>query len=139
MTGAIAERKKEEVSNPDRGEHVRDRRVFVPQSDIYETKDKIVVLADMPGVDQQSIEITLEKNTLSIQGFTFSQAIEGLKLVYSECPEGNYRRVFSLSEEVDRDAIEATIKNGVLKLVLPNVRNNVIRPAVNNEIQPEKR
>jgi len=91
----------------------------VPHSDIYETKDRIFVLADMPGVDQQSIDITLEKNVLTIQGFTSPQAPEGLKLVYSECPEGNYRRVFLLSEEVDRDGIEATVKNGVLKLVLP--------------------
>jgi HSP20 family protein len=119
MTGAIAERKKEEVGTPQRGEHVRNRRVFVPHSDIYETKDRIFVLADMPGVDQQSIDITLEKNVLTIQGFTSSQGAEGLKLVYSEYPEGNYRRVFLLSEEVDREAIEATVKNGVLKLVLP--------------------
>jgi len=119
MTGAIVERKKEEVSSPQHGEHVRNKRVFVPHSDIYETKDSIFVLADMPGVNEQSIDITLEKNVLTIQGFTTPQEVEGLKMVYCECPAGNYRRVFLLSEEVDRDSIEGTVKNGVLKLVLP--------------------
>lgn len=119
MNGAIAERKKEEVSTPQTGEHVRNRRVFVPLADVYESKDAIFVSADMPGVNEESIDITLEKDILTIQGFTTPQASEGLKLIYSESPEGNYRRVFMLSEEVDRDGIEATIKNGVLKIVLP--------------------
>ena len=73
----------------------------------------------MPGVDERSIDITLEKNVLTIHGFTSPQAVEGLKLVYCECPEGDYRRVFLLSDEVDREGIEATIKKGALKLVLP--------------------
>jgi HSP20 family protein len=119
MTGAIAERKKEEVASPHTGEHIRNRPVFVPRADIYENNDKIFVLADMPGVDEHSIEITLEKNVLTLQGFTSPQAEKGLKLVHCESPEGNYRRVFLLSEEVDRDGIEATVKHGVLKLVLP--------------------
>jgi HSP20 family protein len=119
MTGAIAERRKEEISAPESGEHVRNRRVFAPHSDIYETKDCIFVLADMPGVDEQSVDITLEKNVLTIQGFTGLQAEDGMNLIYCECPEGNYRRVFLLSEEVDREGIQATVKNGVLKLVLP--------------------
>jgi HSP20 family protein len=119
MTSSITDRRKEEVVTPSRGEHLRNRRVFMPHSDVYETKDGLVVLADMPGVDQGAIDITLEKNVLTIQGFTTPEAPEGLKLVYSECPEGNYRRVFMLSEEVDREGIEASVKNGVLKLVLP--------------------
>ena len=119
MTGSIAERKKEEVNTPQTGEHIRNRQVFVPQADIYENNHNIFVLADMPGVDENSIEITLEKNVLTLQGFTSPQAEKGLKLVHCECPEGNYRRVFLLSEEDDRDRIEATVKNGVLKLVLP--------------------
>lgn len=118
MTGAIAERK-EEVATPQSGEPVRNRRVFAPLADIYETNERIVVLADMPGVDEQTIDITLEKNVLTIEGYTSSQTEAGLRLVHCESPEGNYRRVFFLSEEVDRDGIEATVKDGVLKLVLP--------------------
>jgi len=118
MTGAIAERK-EEVATPQSGEPVRNRRVFAPLADIYETNERIFVLADMPGVDEQTIDITLEKNVLTIEGYTSSQTEAGLRLVHCESPEGNYQRVFFLSEEVDRDGIEATVKDGVLKLVLP--------------------
>lgn len=118
MTGAIAERK-EEVATPQSGEPVRNRRVFAPLADIYETNERIFVLADMPGVDEQTIDITLEKSVLTIEGYTSSQTEAGLRLVHCESPEGNYRRVFLLSEEVDRDGIEATVKDGVLKLVLP--------------------
>lgn len=127
MSGAIAERKKEEISSPQTGEPVRNRRVFAPLADIYETKERIFVLADMPGVDDQSIDITLEKNVLTLQGFTTPHAEEGLRLVHCECPEGNYRRVFLLSEEIDRDGIEATVKNGVLKLVLPKSQKSMAR------------
>lgn len=119
MTSSIAERKKNEIESPQNGEQTRNKRVFVPRADVYETQDTIFVVADMPGVNENSIDITLEKNLLTIHGFTQPQTREGLKLVYSECPEGDYRRVFLLSEEVDRDGIQATVKNGVLKLVLP--------------------
>ena len=119
MTSSIAERKKEELNSTQVGEHTRNKRVFVPLADVYETQDTIFVVADMPGVNESSIDITLEKNVLTIHGFTQSQAQEGLRLVYCESPEGDYRRVFLLSEEVDRDGIQATVKNGVLKLVLP--------------------
>ncbi|MBS1955255.1 MAG: Hsp20/alpha crystallin family protein [Cyanobacteria bacterium SZAS-4] len=119
MTNSVAERRREEVVAAGGGEHVRHRRVFSPLSDIYESKDKLIVLADIPGVDESSIDITLEKNILTIQAFTIPQERAGLRLVYSECPEGNYRRVFMLSEEVEREGIEATVKNGVIKLILP--------------------
>lgn len=119
MTSAIAERKNEELSNPQSGEPTRNRRVFTPRADVFEAQDNIVVLADMPGVNENTVDITLEKNVLTINGFTSTQAEEGLRLIHCECPEGNYRRVFVLSEEVDRDGIQATVKNGVLKLILP--------------------
>ncbi len=127
MSSAIAERKKEEISTNQIGEPVRNRRVFTPLADIYETKEHILILADMPGVDEQSIDITLEKNVLTIQGFTPSEMEAGLRLVHSECPEGNYRRIFALTEEIDRDGIEATVKNGVLKLVLPKSPKSMAR------------
>ncbi len=113
MTSAIAERKQDEIKTQ------KSERVFVPQADVYEFEDKIVVKADMPGVDENSIDITLEKNVLTIQGFVSPQETSEFRLLHCEIPQGNYRRVFLLSEEVDREAIEATVKNGVLKLILP--------------------
>lgn len=118
MSNVIAERRNEEVLGSQNGQHTRNRRVFIPRADVYETSETIVVLTDMPGVNDKSIDITLEKNVLTLQGFTHQQ-VENLPLIYCESPEGNYRRVFTLSEEIERDGIQATIKNGVLKIVLP--------------------
>lgn len=119
MSNVIAERRNEEVLSSQNGQHTRSRQVFIPRADVYETRDTIVVLTDMPGVNNDSIDITLEKNVLTIQGFTSPQVEGALPFVYCESPEGNYRRVFTLSEEIERDAIQATVKNGVLKLILP--------------------
>ncbi len=116
MNNAVLERKNDELKTC---EPQLNARVFVPQADVYESGDKIFVVADMPGVSEESLDIVLEKNVLTIEGKTLTPEIEEMKLVHCEIPPGNYRRVFMLSEEADQDAIEATIKNGVLKLVLP--------------------
>lgn len=116
MNTAILERKKDELKTC---EPQVNARTFVPQADVYESQDKIFVIADMPGVSEDTIDIVLEKNVLTIEGKVSIPEIEGMKLVHCEVPPGNYRRVFMLSEEVDQEAIEATMKNGVLKLVLP--------------------
>ena len=95
------------------------RRVFMPRADIYETKDSIVVTADMPGVDDKNVDITLEKNILTISGKVESFAPEGYEAAYREYEEGDFERQFTLTDEIDREGIQASMKNGVLKLTLP--------------------
>ena len=110
---------KKEMTSMDEKERTRDRRVFVPHTDIYETDNEIVVVADVPGCDDKSIDITLEKNILRIDGYVDFKAPEGYALYYSEYGIGDYQRTFSLSDEIDREHIEARVKDGVLMLVLP--------------------
>lgn len=100
-------------------ERTRDRRVFVPRVDIYETGDELVLLADMPGVDENSVDVTLEKNVLTITGNLEPAQPENYSLTYAEYVEGDYQRSFTLSDEIDREKIEATVSNGVLSLRLP--------------------
>ena len=95
------------------------RQVYVPPSDIYETKDSIVVLAEMPGVAPDGVDITLERRVLTIRGRSAANEHGGYQRVYNEYADGDYERVFTLSENIDRDRIEATLKDGVLHLVLP--------------------
>jgi HSP20 family molecular chaperone IbpA len=95
------------------------RPVFVSPSDIYETRDNIVVLAEMPGVAPDGVDITLERRVLTIRGRGAGNDPAGYRRVYSEYADGDYERVFTLSENIDRDRIEATLKDGVLHLVLP--------------------
>jgi HSP20 family protein len=103
----------------ERVERTRARRVFSPQVDIVERKGDILVTADMPGVDETSVDINLEKNVLTIYGAVEDENLAGREPFYSEYGLGDYERVFTLSDEIDRDRIRATVKNGVLKLVLP--------------------
>ena len=99
-------------------ERTRDRPAFVPRADIYETQEAIVVVADMPGVDERSLDITLEKGVLTLNGTVEPKAHEGYSPAYAEYRVGDYTRSFSLSKEIDQDAIEATLKAGVLRLTL---------------------
>ena len=95
------------------------RPVFLPPADIYETRDNIVVLAEMPGVAADGVDITLERRVLTIRGRSAANQHTGYQRVYNEYADGDYERVFTLSENIDRDRIEATLKDGVLHLVLP--------------------
>jgi HSP20 family molecular chaperone IbpA len=100
-------------------DRIPSRPVFVPPSDIYETKDSIVVLAEMPGVAPDGVDLTLERRVLTIRGRSAASEHTGYQRVYNEFANGDYERVFTLSENIDRDRIEATLKDGVLHLVLP--------------------
>lgn len=103
-------------------ERTRDRVAFVPRADIYEDGDAITVLADMPGVDESSLDITLEKGVLTIQGYVEPEVPEGKGLAFQEYRVGDYERAFTLSDRIDQDGIEAVVKDGVLKLHLPKVK-----------------
>ncbi|HZD54426.1 MAG TPA: Hsp20/alpha crystallin family protein [Woeseiaceae bacterium] len=73
----------------------------------------------MPGVAPDHVDITLERGVLTIRGHTPEVSHEGYQQLYAEYSEGDYERVFTLSEEIDRESIKAEHKNGVLKLELP--------------------
>lgn len=109
---------KQEVQHPVETERTRIRKVYAPRVDIYETKDTIVLIADMPGVDEKSVDITLEKNVLTIDGEVEQDSYKGYTMSYAEYEMGDYQRAFTISDEVDRDKIDATVKNGVLKVTL---------------------
>jgi HSP20 family protein len=100
-------------------EQIRDRQVYMPRTDIYETSDELVLEMDVPGADDQSVQVTLEKNVLTINAYPVYAAFEGHTLAYAEYGEGDYQRSFALSDEIDRGRIEAKVKNGVLYLHLP--------------------
>ncbi len=102
-----------------RNEQTRDLPVLSPATDIHETEKEIVVVADLPGVRQEHVEVTLENRVLTIGARSTVEEPAGKELVYREFGPAEYRRSFTLTEEVDRNAISARIKNGVLRLTLP--------------------
>ncbi len=116
---ALQEVKKKEVEVVEGAERSRSVKAYVPRVDIYETDDAVHVIADMPGVDEKSVDVTLEKNVLSIYGEVNLGKPDNYSLAYAEYEMGDYERKFTLSDEIDRDKIEASVKDGVLRLVLP--------------------
>ncbi len=102
-------------------------RYFRPYTDIHESTDSITVTMDMPGVDKKDVDVKLEKDVLTITGHVDLTGYEGLEPVYTEYNVGNYVRSFTISNEVDRDAISAKIDNGVLTVSLPKVKEAAAR------------
>jgi HSP20 family molecular chaperone IbpA len=102
-------------------ERTRDQPAFVPRVDIYETDAAITVVADMPGVSEESVDIVLEKGVLTINGYVDPEVPEGFSLAHAEYQVGDFVRSFSLSNEINQDAIEATLKEGVLRVTMNKV------------------
>jgi HSP20 family molecular chaperone IbpA len=115
----MLEPQKDEATKLEATERTRDRQVYIPRADIYETDDAMIVLADVPGVDEKSVDITIDKNVLTINAFVEEEQPENYRCTYAEYGVGDYERRFILSNQVDRDGIEASVKDGVLRLRLP--------------------
>jgi len=118
-TDQAMELQKQEEAPAEEMERTRSRRSFVPRADIYETETDIIVLTDIPGANENTVDITLEKNVLSITAYVEPSIPSGFDIAYAEYEEGDYQRSFRISDEVDRDKIEAVVRDGVLRLQLP--------------------
>jgi HSP20 family molecular chaperone IbpA len=104
-------------------EGTRTNPVFSPPTDIYETKDALCLILEMPGVEPEGIDVTIDKRVLTIKGRSgASMAHEGYSLTHAEYRDGDYERSFTLSENIDGERIEASVKDGVLRLTLPKVK-----------------
>ena len=100
-------------------ERAGERPVFTPYVDIYEDDDGLTLIADMPGVPPDGVDVRAEKETLTLYGHVPDMALEGGNPVYTEYRNGDYERAFTISHAVDCDKIEATMANGLLTVRLP--------------------
>ena len=98
-----------------------EKAYFQPATDVKETKDALVLKFDMPGVTGDQVDLTVEKGTLTVTGNAASE--EKGTPVYRETRIGDYRRVFSLSEAMDAEHIQAEMKAGVLTVTIPKAAN----------------
>jgi HSP20 family protein len=107
-----------EVQQSPMAESTRNHERYVaPPVDIYETRDGLVVLADLPGVAQEALEVRVDKNRLTIRGHA-RHGVPG-EVTYREYELVNFFRQFELSDKVDQGRITADLKCGVLTLNLP--------------------
>jgi HSP20 family protein len=93
--------------------------LLTPPVDIFEDADALTVLADMPGVTPGRLTIDLHEGVLTITGQTATPEGRHEVAVLEEYQAGTFQRSFTLSETIDQERIQATLKNGVLRLRLP--------------------
>ncbi|ATJ84473.1 Hsp20/alpha crystallin family protein [Halomonas beimenensis] len=99
----------------------RERRMdaLLPPVDIYEEDNALHLIADMPGVQRDTLSIEVNDNVLSLEGEVALEVPEGLTSIYAEVRAQRFARRFTLSHEIDMDAIQASIDQGVVHLILP--------------------
>jgi HSP20 family molecular chaperone IbpA len=119
MTDKQREVQKKEAELEKGVERTSPRTVYTPAVDIIEQKEYIILLADMPGVDENSVKVTLEKDLLTIYGNAEPETHKEHRLIISEYGFGDFERTFTISNEIDRENIKASMKDGVLRLTLP--------------------
>jgi HSP20 family molecular chaperone IbpA len=91
----------------------------LPAVDVFEDAAGITLLADMPGVTKDRLELKIEGDTLLVEGAVQPLQPDGLEAIYAELRVPRYRRSFTLSRELDTAHIEAKLKDGVLTLRIP--------------------
>ena len=94
-------------------------RAMLPRVDVFEDDTGITLLADLPGVPKDQLELKVDGDQLLIEGTVTPQTPERLEPVYAEVRVPRYRRVFTLSRELDPGRIDANLKDGVLTLRIP--------------------
>jgi HSP20 family protein len=102
-------------------EQTRPGVVFTPAVDIFESEEQITLLADMPGVASDGVTIDLQDDELKLKGEVEAQGSDSETYLLREYETGRFHRHFSLSDRIDQSKISATMKDGLLRLVLPKV------------------
>ena len=106
-------------AEPQGGERTRSRRTFRPPVDIYETENGLMLVADVPGATAEGMTVTLERRVLSVHARVEEDSPDGHSLVYQEYEAGDFECQFTLAGDFDADRIEASLTNGVLRLLVP--------------------
>ena len=96
-----------------------DARALTPRVDVLEDDTSVTLLADLPGVPREKLELKVEGETLEIEGQITPATPENLQPLYAELRLARYRRSFTLSRELDAAHIEAKLADGVLTLRIP--------------------
>jgi len=96
---------------------------LMPPVNVFEDAAGITLYADLPGVPKDKLNLQVEADTLTIEGELSLDTPEGMEAIYAELGLARYRRVFTLSKELDSEKISAELRNGVLKLRIPKAEH----------------
>ena len=93
-------------------------RTVAPRADIFETDTAFVILADMPGVGPDGVEVVADSRTLTVRG-RVSRSPTNAEPEHREFELADYHRAFTLTEDLDTDRISGTLRDGVLRVEIP--------------------
>lgn len=96
---------------------------LMPPVDVVEDANAIILHADLPGVSKDKLHLHIEAETLTIEGELDLDVPEGMEATHAEVSLGRYRRVFTLSRELDTEKVSAEFRNGVLTLRIPKAEH----------------
>jgi len=94
-------------------------KYFVPAVDIIETQQQVIVVAEMPGVSSEGVDVSLEDDVLTIRGCKQTEKEGNFRVLLEEYETGHYQRRFTVAETIDQEGIEATMNDGLLTVILP--------------------
>ena len=100
-------------------EAARNEAIMMPPVDVFEDTGGITLYADLPGVPKDKLSLHVEAGTLTIEGELTLDLPEGMEASHAEVSMPRYRRMFTLSKELDAEKVAAEFKQGVLKLRIP--------------------
>lgn len=101
----------------------REVAALMPPVDVIEDAQGITLYADMPGVPKDKLNLQVEADTLTIEGELALDMPAGMEASHAEVSLPRYRRVFTLSKELDREKVAAEFNHGVLKLRIPKAEH----------------
>ena len=104
-------------------ESPRNEATLLPPTDVIEDASGITLYADLPGVSKDKLSLQVEADTLTIEGELALDLPEGMESSHAEVSLPRYRRVFTLSRELDSAKVSAEFNQGVLKLRIPKVEH----------------
>jgi HSP20 family molecular chaperone IbpA len=104
-------------------QRARQEPALWPPVDVVEDAGGITLLADMPGVPRDKLNLRIESDTLTIEGDLGLQMPDGIEANHAEVQLARYRRAFSLSKELDADKVSAELAHGVLRVRIPKAEH----------------
>ena len=119
-----SQEKKELVSKDEQTVPVR---YFVPTTDIFETEDALTVVMEVPGVNNEAVDISVENQVLKIEAKIDPSKYDGMEPLYTEYNVGHFARSFTLSNKIDQQQISANLEDGVLTLSLKKAKEAMPR------------
>jgi HSP20 family molecular chaperone IbpA len=102
-------------------------RYYVPTTDVYETEDALTLVMEIPGVDNQAVDVSVENDVLRVEGRIDFSKYEELEPLYTEYNIGYFARSFTLSTKIDQQQISAQLDDGVLTLTLKKAKEALLK------------